>query len=104
MTKDELMTIAAVRYCLGRSSYIAPECCEWLMLKLKSMSREAIRVIARDILEALARDQCGYWTTKWADVVTTAWLMIPTEDRAWVRSEVLATTGVWPEWAAGLQD
>lgn len=54
--RDDLMTIAAVRYCLGRASYITSDCSEWLVQQWPNIRPSARVVIQRDIDEAFARD------------------------------------------------
>lgn len=59
-TNDQLMAMAAVRYCLPRSSYIVGACCEWVRENWKAMTRETRNVILRDVHEALERGEVGH--------------------------------------------
>jgi len=54
--RGDLMAVAAVRYCLGRSSYIVGDCCEWLPQAWPTLSESARNIIKRDIEEALKTD------------------------------------------------
>ena len=59
-TKDfgrgDLMAIAAVRYCLGRSSYIVGDCSDWLKDQWDNITPQMQNVIKRDIEEAIKAD------------------------------------------------
>jgi hypothetical protein len=50
------MAIAAVRYCLGRMTYITSDCAEWLCEQWPNIKSSARAVIQRDIEEAFTRD------------------------------------------------
>ena len=54
--RDDLMAIAAVRYCLGRMTYITSDCSEWLVQQWPNIKPSARAVIQRDVDEAFARD------------------------------------------------
>ena len=54
--RDDLMALAAVRYCLGRSSYIVGDCVDWLHKQWPHLSAGIRKSIARDIEEEIARD------------------------------------------------
>lgn len=54
--RDDLMALAAVRYCLGRMSYIVGDCCDWLRVAWPALKPSIRTIIARDIDEAFARD------------------------------------------------
>jgi len=54
--RDDLMAIAAVRYCLGRMTYITSDCSEWLIEQWPNIKPSAQAVIRRDIDEAFQRD------------------------------------------------
>ncbi len=54
--RDQLMVTAAVRYCLGRMTYIVSDCRIWLRAVWPHLSENARTVIARDVDEAFQRD------------------------------------------------
>ena len=54
--RDDMMAIAAVRYCIGRMTYITGDCGEWLLQQWPNIRPSARAVIQRDIDEAFARD------------------------------------------------
>lgn len=54
--RDDLMAIAAVRYCIGRMTYIVGDCADWLICVWPDLKPSAQAVIKRDIEESLARD------------------------------------------------
>lgn len=57
--RDDLMAIAAVRYCLGRMSYITGDCSDWLRAQWPNLKPGARQVIQRDIDEAFANDDAA---------------------------------------------
>ena len=54
--RDDLMAIAAVRYCLGRMTYITSDCADWLVAQWLNIKPNARAVIQRDIEDEFARD------------------------------------------------
>lgn len=54
--RGDLMALAAVRYCLGRMSYIVGDCHDWLVAQWPQLSESIRKTIARDVEEAIARD------------------------------------------------
>lgn len=55
MTPEEQILICAVRYALGRRSYIVGVVCEYVTFKRKTLSKECTNIIIRDIEEELVR-------------------------------------------------
>ena len=55
MTPDEQILICAVRYALGRMSYIVGVVCDYVYFKRKTLSKECINIIIRDIEEEMER-------------------------------------------------
>ena len=55
MTPDEQILICAVRYALGRMSYMVGVVCEYVYFKRKTLSNECINIIIRDIEEEKER-------------------------------------------------
>ena len=54
--RDDLVALAAVRYCLGRMTYIVSDCADWLVQQWPNIKPSARAIIQRDIEEAFARD------------------------------------------------
>lgn len=54
MKLEEQMLISAVRYALGRQSYIVKDTCDFVRLHRFELSENCRRIIIRDIDEALA--------------------------------------------------
>ena len=54
--RGDLMAIAAVRYCLGRQTYIVGDCADWLIAVWTRLSESARKTIQRDVDEEFARD------------------------------------------------
>lgn len=54
--RDDLMAVAAVRYCLGRQSYIVGDCVDWLIRWWPAIGESCRNIIARDVNEAFVND------------------------------------------------
>lgn len=54
--RDNLMVVAAHRYCLGRSTYIVGDCVEWLLSIWNELPDKTKAIIQRDTEEAFKRD------------------------------------------------
>lgn len=54
--RDDLMATAAVRYCLGRMTYIVGDCADWLIEHWPNISSNARAVIQRDVEERFEQD------------------------------------------------
>lgn len=55
ITSDEQILICAVRYALGRMSYIVKEVADYTFFKRKTLSEQCIDIIIRDIEEEIER-------------------------------------------------
>ena len=55
MSHEEQILICAVRYALGRMSYIVGVVAEYVAVKQPELSKECINIIIRDIEEELKR-------------------------------------------------
>ena len=53
---NQLMATAAVRYCLGRRTYIVSVCAEWLLDQWENFDQSTRDIIVRDIEEAFLQD------------------------------------------------
>ena len=54
--RGELMAIAAVRYCLGRRSYIVGDCADWLIEVWTELNQRTRSTIQQDIEKAFSDD------------------------------------------------
>lgn len=54
--RADLMATAAVRYCMGRSTYIVGDCVDWLIANWSRFEPGCRVTIERDISEAIQRD------------------------------------------------
>ena len=74
MSNEEQILICAVRYALGRMSYIVGVVAEYVAVKQPELSKECINIIIRDIEEELKR---------YHDVGQT--LGMECDERTWLR-------------------
>ena len=56
---DDLMALCAVRYCLGRMTYIVGYCADWLIEQWSHLSPSARALIQRDVEEEFERDDAA---------------------------------------------
>ena len=54
--RNDLMAIAAVRYCTGRMTYIVSDCATWLIEIWTKLDPSAQKTIQRDIEDAFSND------------------------------------------------
>lgn len=54
--RHDLMAVAAVRYCLGRMTYIVSDCADWIIEQWPNISEGAQKTIQRDIDDAFVSD------------------------------------------------
>lgn len=59
-TDDDSILICAVRYCIGRQSYIVGSCDRWLRDRWSDLSAGTRDVILRDIQRALEHERLGH--------------------------------------------
>jgi hypothetical protein len=88
---DQLMAMAAFRYCLGRQSYIVETCISWVRSNLEKLDINTVRIIARDTLEAIIDEAAGSKTTDepgWMQLFKELYAHIPQEDREWLLSQI----------------
>lgn len=55
MSNDELIIVCAVRYALGRMTYIVSVVCDYVASKKDTLSQNCINIIIRDIEEEMQR-------------------------------------------------
>ena len=54
--RSGLMALAAVRYCIGRMTYITNDCADWLCSVWPKLPENVKAIVQRDVEEAFARD------------------------------------------------
>lgn len=57
--RQGMMAICAVRYCLGRQTYVVSDCADWLIAMWPAIPARAQVIIQRDVDEAFQRDDEG---------------------------------------------
>lgn len=76
MAHEEQIIICAVRYALGRMSYIVGIVCEYVAVKKPGLSKECISIIIRDIEEELKRyHDAGQFLGMECDEKNWLWLL-----------------------------
>lgn len=56
---DQLMVFAAIRYCLGRETYIVGTCCDWLCEHWGQIGSRTQEQIESEILGAIDKGRAG---------------------------------------------
>lgn len=98
-TDDQLMAMAAFRYCLGRQSYIVGSCLGWLRAHWGQLTPNTRNVILRDTVEALMDGRAGSEAIDapgWRDFLRWAWDRADAESREWVLRATAHKPGKWP--------
>jgi hypothetical protein len=54
--RDDLMVLAAFRYCLGRQTYIVSDCADWLVEQWENIGESTRKLIQRELEEAFKQD------------------------------------------------
>lgn len=70
---DQLMATAAMRYCLGRQTYIVSSCHDWIRATWDQFDRNTQNVMLRDMIDAICRDMAG------ADMDRRGWQKLTVE-------------------------
>jgi len=97
---DQLMVLAAVRYCLGRQSYIPGVCLRWLAPIWKQIEPNTQALIVRDIVEELMCGNAGdsdatpIWN--WKPFAELVWSELDAEQKEWIRQDVAWRDKPWP--------
>ena len=61
MNADEQILVCAVRYALGRRTYIVGVVCDYVKAKIRTLSKHCIIILIRDIEEEMERcHRLGY--------------------------------------------
>jgi len=96
---DQLMAMAAFRYCLGRQTYMVGACLDWLNRTWTQFDRNTKRTIVRDIVAALMRGEAGHPTIDaphWKSFAERAWEQLPHEDQTVILRSTAHIEGDWP--------
>lgn len=102
---DQLMAMAAHRYCLGRMTYIVNACCEWIVDTWPQFESNTKHVILRDTITEVMSDNAGmdFDKEEWIKIVRFGYAQLLPEEREsllrsvspWVdREAVLKTLGI----------
>jgi hypothetical protein len=76
MKPEETILICAVRYALGRMTYVVDEVCQYVATKPPELSKNCINIIIRDIEEKMEwHHKSGYMLGMECDEKTWRWLL-----------------------------
>ncbi len=97
-TNGQLMILAALRYCLGRRSYIVGVCQEWLTCYWSLINNETRARLIRDVIVALMDDEAGdkFEFESWRKFALFGWARLSNEKRAWLKNDVSFKKKAWP--------
>lgn len=86
----QLIMASALRYCLGRRSYIVAAAESWFLEWKHAIKDHTKRIMVRDIVEALqkkcAGDDCD--ETRWKNLALVLYDELCQEDKKWVQDSV----------------
>lgn len=97
-TNDQLMVVAAHRYCMGRRSYIVSSCQEWLKAHWDQFTENTKQVCVRDTIEALMDGYCGdeYNCKGWWHFARWGYARLSADSQQWVKDAVSHKKKPWP--------
>lgn len=83
---DQLMVMAAHRYCLGRQSYIVSSCIEFIRATWDQMERNTKLVLLRDTAEALMGGHAGsqFDVREWNRLLEWGWYTLDNTGHVWI--------------------
>lgn len=89
-TNDQLMVMAAHRYCLGRRSYIVGSCVEWINAHWDQFTISTQLVMLRDTLEAINDKLAGDYIDEqlWINFAKNRILALPSDSKSWLSNAV----------------
>lgn len=95
---DQLMVMAAHRYCLGRQSYIVSDCIEWLHVTWWQIESSGQDVILRDTAAALMDNEAGssYDAIGWKDFLAWGMQQVGEAREKGVKGSVAWKQKPWP--------
>ena len=75
--RDGLMIIGAVRYCLGRRTYIVSDCADWIIANWAEWPDSVKSIIKRDVEEEFRRDaENPEWNVLGDDCDSEQWMIV----------------------------
>lgn len=75
--RDGLMIIAAVRYCIGRRTYIVSDCADWIVSNWAEWPDSVKSIIKRDIEDEFRRDaENPEWNVLGDDCDSAQWMKV----------------------------
>jgi uncharacterized NAD(P)/FAD-binding protein YdhS len=99
-TNDHLMVMAAVRYCLGRKSYIVSSCTDFLNEHWdKELQISDKRIILRDIAEYLQdweKEVDSYGYIHWKHFGQDKYVSLPEVDQEFIREQLSHRKQLFP--------
>jgi len=105
---DQLMAMAAMRYCLGRRSYIVGACLEWLRDVWDQLQPNTQQVMVRDIVEMLitttANTPLDCDERGWEAFAEWAYPQLSEDQIQWLRGNVAWHHKPWPLKVGGPED
>ena len=97
---DQLMAIAAHRYCLSRQqTYIVGVCIEWLYAHWGMFTENTQQLILRDTVSALMSNATSPPATTihgWKDFARWGMDRLTTDQETWVRGALSRKQQAWP--------
>jgi hypothetical protein len=83
---DEIMVTCALRYCLGRQSYVVGSCIDFIKQVWDQLPKSSQGVIVRDILEAFDEGNVGMDmdASGWRDLVRWCFNNLDKETEIWL--------------------
>jgi hypothetical protein len=85
------MVMAAHNYCLGRQTYMAHACMDWLWKHRANFERNTLYMIVRDTARALRDGTAGSETIdapEWKSLATRLYRELRAEDKRLVKEQV----------------
>lgn len=85
---DQLMAMAAHRYCMGRSSYIVGSCLDWIKATWEQMQAKTQSIMLRDTLDDLHRYKELPYASDWQRLSRWMWERMDERQKSWLRDAV----------------
>lgn len=94
----QIMAMCAHGYCLGRNTYVASSCDEWLRQWWHKLVKNTRNVIIRDTIGALMDHEAGrhFDFARWEAFAEWSWKMMDEPSREWCRKSLAHKAMPWP--------